>query len=133
MTLPVRLLLMLVILFWFAMGAAFTFAPSQIYPQFFIEPIGVEGMATIRADFGGFFFAGGIMALLGLIQRNETYLYASAILMGSIEAIRALSVALDGMASTTAQNMAVEMIVVVILLFAARKIANSRPEAAKRL
>ena len=133
MTLPVRILLSLVILFWFVMGATFTFAPDQIYPQFFIEPKGVEGLATIRADFGGLFVAGGIMALLGLLQRNEYYLYSSGILMFSIEVIRGLSAIMDGLASTTVQNMAVEMVVVAILFYAARKIAATKPDSVRTL
>ena len=124
MTALVRVLVGLVALFFVVFSARFLLTPEAIAAEFAILPAGVPGLATVRADLGGAFLAVGIFSILGLAQRARPWLYAAAIVVGTIASCRIVGFALDGLNRVTAAPFVVELIMVAILLAGARRLPS---------
>ena len=124
MTALVRVLVGLVALFFVVFSARFLFTPEAIAAEFAILPAGVPGLATVRADLGGAFLAVGIFSILGLAQRARPWLYAAAIVVGTIASCRIVGFALDGLNRVTAAPFVVELVMVAILLVGARRLPS---------
>ena len=83
---------------------------------------GLLGLATLRADVGGFFAAGGLFALAGAIRGEGRLLTPPAVLLGLALAGRLVTVAVDGYAAPMLPPMVIEAVLVAILLFARRRL-----------
>ncbi len=83
---------------------------------------GLLGLATLRADVGGFFAAGGLFALAGAIRGEGRLLTPPALLLGLALAGRVVTVAVDGYAAPMAPPMVIEAVLVAILLIARRRL-----------
>lgn len=83
---------------------------------------GLLGLATLRADVGGFFAAGGLFALAGAIRGEGRLLTPPALLLGLALAGRLVTVAMDGYAPAMLPPMIVEAVLVAILLLARRRL-----------
>jgi hypothetical protein len=84
---------------------------------------GLLGLATLRADVGGFFAAGGLFALAGAIRGEGRLLTPPAVLLGLALAGRLLTVVIDGYTAAMLPPMVVEAVLVAILLLARRRLA----------
>jgi uncharacterized protein DUF4345 len=125
MTAFVRVLVGLVALFFVVFGLRFVLTPEAMAGgDFAILPVGVPGLATVRGDLGGAFLAVGIFAILGLVNRARTWLYAAAIVVGTIAACRIVGFALDGLNRVTLTPFVVEVVMVAILLTGARRLSS---------
>jgi hypothetical protein len=107
-------------LFNLAIGVAFMFAPIALAAAFFIEPVGVQGLATIRADFPGFFIGAAVFALLGAWRADAGPLNVPLLMLALAFFGRCVSLVIDGMAPTAVQPMVVEAVMVALLLTAKR-------------
>jgi len=83
---------------------------------------GLLGLATLRADVGGFFAAGGLFALAGAIQGEGRLLTPPAVLLGLALVGRLVTVAVDGYAAPMLPPMIIEAVLVAILLIARRRL-----------
>jgi hypothetical protein len=111
-----RALIGLVGLFNITIGLGFLLAPEKLAAAFFLTPIGTQGMATLRADFPGFFIGASVFALLGAWSGRSRPLLVPILMLGLAFFGRLVSIAIDGVASTTAQPMIVEAVMLTLLI-----------------
>lgn len=120
MTLLARLLALLAGLFSLAMAAQTYVMPEQAAAALgFTGEFAPLGRNTFRADIGAFFMAAAIFTGLGLAGRPRAFL-AAALLYGLALAGRVLGIVLDGAPAGIAPALAVEAVMVLVLIFAAR-------------
>ena len=115
-----RALIVLVGLFNLAIGLGFLVDPVRLGAAFFLSPNGIQGLATMRADFTAFFVTGGIFALLGAARGRPEPLAVPLILLAIALSARFVSLAADGTSPTAFQPMAAEAVMIAIL-FAGRR------------
>lgn len=92
-------------------------APAEVAAQLGVAASGPLGLATIRADMGGFFAAGGVFGLLAAIMGRGSMLLPSVALIGFALAGRLVAVAMQGFVPEMGPPMAIEA--VLLVLFAA--------------
>ena len=63
-----RVVIGLIAVFNIAIGLGFLLNPAKLAGQFFLSPLGSQGLATLRADFPGFFITGGDHRRLDAVQ-----------------------------------------------------------------
>jgi hypothetical protein len=115
-----RMAVGLVGLFNFLLGLGFLFSPVQLAARFALSPIGTQGLATIRADFPAFFFTGAIFAMVGAWRADAKPLLVPLVLLSFALVGRFVSIAIDGMVSTTFPPMIAEALMIGIILLARR-------------
>ena len=108
------------------LGLAFLVRPEFMASQFFISAIGSQGLATIRADFTGFFLATGGFALWGGWQQRAEPLLVPIVLLGIAFVGRTVSLLLDGIGPQAFPPMIAEAVMVGILVAARRSLGASR-------
>lgn len=96
-------------------GLGFLFAPLIFAPLFYIEPIGSQGLASIRADFGGFFIGGGVFALVGAWRQQARPLLVPMLLLAIALFGRFVSLIVDGMGPGAIPPMVAEAVMLAIL------------------
>lgn len=121
----VRMLVGLVGALNLSVGLAFLFAPARMAKAFYVTPIGVEGMATLRADFPGFFIGAAVFALWAAISSRAEHLVVPLVLLCIVFAGRCVSVALDGSAPNSFPVMAAEAAMIAVLLTALRSLKRA--------
>src|ERR1700751_869808 len=87
----VRIALVLVGLFNLAIGLGFLIDPARLGAAFFLAPNGVQGPATMRADFTAFFATGGAFALLGAVRGRPELLMVPLSLLAIALSARCVS------------------------------------------
>jgi hypothetical protein len=107
-------------------GLGFLFLPLVFAPLFYIEPIGSQGLASIRADFGGFFIGGGVFALLGAWSQRARPLLVPMLLLGIALFGRFVSLIVDGIGPGAIPPMVAEAVMLAIL-FAGWRSFNRAP------
>jgi hypothetical protein len=119
-----RILVGVIALFNIGIGLLFLLKPAEAAVGFFLSPVGIQGLATLRADFPGFFITGGVCALVGALQRDARALLVPMLLLAIALAGRCVSLALDGMAPTALQPMLVEAAMISVLALARRSLGR---------
>ncbi|MEN9932753.1 MAG: hypothetical protein RIS17_1326 [Pseudomonadota bacterium] len=107
-------------LFNIAIGLGFLFDPAGLAGQFFLIPDGAQGMATLRADFPGFFITGGTFALIGAVQKDGRALLVPMLLLLIAITGRAVSLVADGTQPTAWPPMVAEAVMIIVLALARR-------------
>jgi hypothetical protein len=115
-----RLLVAAIALFNIAIGLGFLFNPANFAGQFFLIPDGSQGMATLRADFPGFFITGGSFALIGAAQKDGRALLVPMLLLAIAITGRCVSLIADGAPPTAFPPMVVEAVMILVLALARR-------------
>ncbi len=118
-----RIIIGLVGLFNLAIGLLFLVHPREMAGQFFLDPVGIQGLATIRADFPAFFLTGGLFALIGAWRMQPAPLKVPLALLGIALFGRFVSLAFDGVAPTAFPPMVAEAVMIAILLAGIRAFA----------
>lgn len=118
MTGLLRILVGAIALFNIAIGLMFLANPAGAAVGFFLTPVGSQGLATLRADFPGFFITGGVFALIGAVRGHGQPLQVPLLLLAIALAGRCVSLALDGVAATAYPPMLAEAIMIATLLLA---------------
>jgi len=116
----VRVALVLVGLFNLAIGLGFLIDPARLGAAFFLTPNGVQGLATMRADFTAFFATGGVFALLGAVRGRPELLIVPLGLLAIALSARCVSLAVDGIAPTAFPPMIAEAVMIAILFTGGR-------------
>lgn len=108
------------------LGLAFLVRPEAMAALFYITPIGSQGLATIRADFPGFFVTGGAFALWAVWMRRAEALTVPIALLSLALFGRFVSLILDGVGPSAFPPMIAEGVMIGILVFAMRSFAFRR-------
>ncbi|OYQ29389.1 hypothetical protein CHU93_07780 [Sandarakinorhabdus cyanobacteriorum] len=116
MTMILRVLVAAVGLFNIAIGLLFLFNPAGAAANFFLIPDGSQGMATLRADFPGFFITGGSFALIGALQKDGRALLVPVMLLAIALTGRAVSLVADGIGPDAIPPMVAEAVMISLLL-----------------
>lgn len=116
MTMILRVLIALVALANLAIGLLFLFRPNEAAARFALMPLGIQGLATIRADFPAFFLTGGLFALIGGWRTSARSLLIPITLLGIALFGRCVSLVLDGYVATAVTPMIVELTMLAVLL-----------------
>ena len=90
----------LVGLFNVVLGLGFLIDPAQAGLRFFLDSLGTQGLATMRADFTAFFVTGGAFALIGAWRARREPLLVPLMLLGIAIIGRAISLIADGAPAT---------------------------------
>jgi hypothetical protein len=106
-------------------GLAFLVAPARMAKAFYVTPIGVEGMATLRADFPGFFIGAAVFALWGAISGRTEHMVVPLVLLCIVLAGRCVSLGLDGSTPNSFPVMAAEAAMIAVLLMAIRSLKRA--------
>lgn len=109
--------------FFIGVGLGFLVAPAKLAAGFFVSPLGIQGLATLRADFPGFFIGAGGFALLGTWRADPRPLLVPMLLVGLALFGRVVSILVDGMAPTAIQPMVVEAVTIGVLALGYRRFA----------
>ena len=126
MVVVVRIVLGLIALFFIVFGLRFVLTPDAMAAEFFVSPLGVAGLSTVRADLGGAFVAVGSFIVLGLRSGASHWLYAAAIANGAIAAARIVGLAVDGVVEHAVTATVVEVAFAAMLLIGARRLEQRR-------
>lgn len=126
MRLILTALLFLFGLFNLLLGVGFILDPVGSGTTFNLSPIGVGGLAVLRADFTAFFLVAGGCQLWGGWKRNGDLLLVPALVFGIACTARAISVALDGTYPGFAVPMVVEAVQVILAIAAWRVLPHHR-------
>jgi hypothetical protein len=123
MDMAARGLIGLIAAFFLINGLGFWFNQEAQNAMFALATANDLGKASIRADFGGFFLAVGIMSAMAAWKRCRWSAAGAALLLGLALVGRGVSLAMDGAVPGFAPPMIVEAVCVAILLWA-RKLWN---------
>jgi len=121
----IRAAIALVGIFNLAIGLAFLAAPARLGAQFFLVPAGIQGLATMRADFTAFFVTGGAFALAGAWRGAAEPLAVPLLLLAIALLGRGVGIAVDGVSPAAYGPMIAEAAMIAILL-AGRRILSTR-------
>ncbi|QNQ08868.1 DUF4345 family protein [Sphingomonas alpina] len=120
----IRAAVMLVGLFNLVLGFAFLIRPAEMAAKFFIVPQGIQGLATIRADFAALFVTGGLFALYGAWNRRAAPLAVPIILLAIALTGRCITLIVDGVVPTSFTPMMVEAVMIAVLILGTRAFAT---------
>lgn len=126
MTGILRIAVGLIAVFNIAIGLMFLFNPAGAAANFFLIPDGGQGMATLRADFPGFFITGGTFAMIGALQKDRQALLVPMLLLAIAITGRCVSLVADGVGPQAIPPMVAEAVMIAVLALARRAMA-ARP------
>ena len=115
-----RGLICLIGIFNILIGVGFLFLPSKLAEAFFLTPVGTEGLATLRADFPGFFIGAALFALAGAIRNQAAPLLVPLVMLTIALVGRCVSALTDGFVTGSAAPMIVELVMITILFIGYR-------------
>jgi len=122
----IRAAIALVGSFNLAIGLAFLIDPARLGATFFLLPAGIQGLATMRADFTAFFMTGGAFALYGAWRGRSEPLTVPLLLLAIALIGRCIGIAVDGASPTAHEPMIAEAAMIAILLAGRRILSTSR-------
>jgi hypothetical protein len=118
---PLRLAVIAVGLLNIGLGLMFLVRPEWMAAQFYLTPVGSQGLATIRADFTGFFLTGGAFALLA-VRLGRTDALAVPVMLLSVALFgRFVSLIFDGVSASAFPPMILEAVMIGILYASMRR------------
>ncbi|MFZ4688239.1 MAG: DUF4345 family protein [Polymorphobacter sp.] len=120
-----RIVIGLVGLLNIALGLGFLLQPARMAADFALSPIGSQGLASLRADFTGFFIGAAVFALIGAWRADPKPLLVPLLMLGLALTGRAVSLGLDGVGPQALPPMFIELVMLVLLLLARRSFARS--------
>jgi hypothetical protein len=120
----IRAAVMLVGLFNLVLGFAFLIRPADMAGKFFIAAHGVQGLATIRADFTALFVTGGLFALYGAWNRRAAPLAVPIVMFAIGLTGRCVTIIADGAVPTSVTPMIVEAVMIAVLILGTRAFAT---------
>jgi len=123
-----RILIGLVVIFNLLLGAGFLFSPARMAALFFLSPDGVQGLATLRADFSSFFIAAALFAFYGAWKAHAAPLLAPLAMFAIAFIGRCIGLISDGVTPTAFTPMVVEAVMMAILLAGWRSFSRTSPQ-----
>jgi hypothetical protein len=108
------------------LGLLFLLLPEWMGAEFYITPIGSQGLATIRADFPGFFLTCGGFAMWGALMRYADEQRVPIVLLSIALFGRVVSLILDGAGPSALPPMILEAVMIAILITGMRRFGYRR-------
>lgn len=116
MTMVLRALVGIAGLLAVLVAARMWMAPEEAAAQLGVAATGPLGLASIRADMGGFFGAGGVFALAAAFKGRGGLLVAPVVLIGLALTGRLVAVAMNGFVPEMGPPMAIEAVLLVLFV-----------------
>lgn len=129
MNIILRSLIGLVGLFNLSLGIGFLFSPAPMAALFFLSPDGVQGLATLRADFSSFFLTASFLAFYGAWKLCAAPLLVALGMFAIALSGRAIGLVMDGVTPTAFTPMIAEMVMISILLLGALRFRTQSAKA----
>jgi len=114
MTMVLRVVVGVVGILGLLIAARMWMAPVELASQLGVAPAGPLGVATIRADMGGFFGGAGVFALIAAFKGRGGLLIVPLVLVGIALSGRILTVVLNGFTQDMGPPMAIEAVLLVV-------------------
>ena len=102
----------------FALGARSMFMPANMGDAVGLTPVGTPGLSEIRSVLGGFFFACVAMIIFGLAADETIWFLAVATLMAAAALGRLVGIATDGLDNKVLPPLLIEVVIGGLLLIA---------------
>ncbi|HEY4344700.1 MAG TPA: DUF4345 family protein [Parvibaculum sp.] len=112
-------------LFSLAMGGMAWASPVQLGAMLGLGALSPLGLNALRADLGSFFLAAAIACALALFAKRPNWLWGAALLYGLAVTARLVGIIVDGAPEGVASAMIVELVLVALLVFGAKKIPSA--------
>lgn len=96
-------------LFFMALGLGFWIRPELAAGRLHLAAVGLEGLATLRADLGGLFVGLGLLSLAAVWTRRRDLALAGALVLAAIALGRLIGVAASGWSSAVLLPLAIEL------------------------
>ena len=125
MAVVLKALVGVVALLFALLGVRWMFMPASVAGELGIVLGSAEALNTARGDLGGMFLAAAGLCAMGLRSGDGRWLQAVAAVVGCVALGRLVGIALDGFSATAGMSIAVELVMVAILVSAARQPAAS--------
>lgn len=109
------------------LGVGFWAAPELLAQGFGLEPLGVIGLSTLRADLAGLFLALSGLVLAGVYARRRALLIAAALMLGAAVVGRGIGWVATGSPAGLATTLPVEIGCFLVLLLHVRAMPNDPP------
>jgi len=111
-------------LFSLAMGLMAFMSPEQLGTALGMGALSPIGVNSMRADLGSFFLASAIACALALFAGRASWLWGAALLYAIAVIGRFVGIIVDGAPEGIAQPVIIELVLVAMLVFAARTLAR---------
>jgi hypothetical protein len=113
-----------------ALGAVgFMFSPEAMEAQFSVVASRVDGMGTLRGDLGGLFLTLAVFTLYGSRPGKSAWLAVPVVFMIAVLFGRTVHILIDGLSEPAIRSVVVEIIALVVLEAARRKLGTDKAEA----
>jgi len=110
-------------------AAGFIFAPEAMEAQFSVVASRIDGMGTLRGDLGGLFLTLAVFTLAGSRPGKSAWLAVPVVFMLAVLFGRTVHILLDGLSEPAIRSTVVEIIALVILEAARRKLVTDKVES----
>jgi ribonuclease Z len=121
-----RLLIGLVGLLFLLLGIGFYTFPDLLGAAFLIQPLSLQGLNSLRGDFGGVFLGMSVFCLLGAATGRRRWPAVAITFLALIASGRLLSFALDGFSAVGLQSLIIEIVLLSILTASTIVISRGR-------
>lgn len=109
-------------------AAGFMFSPDAMEAQFSVVASGVDGMGTLRGDLGGLFLTLAIFTLYGSRPGKSAWLAVPVVFMLAVLFGRTVHILIDGLSQPAIRSTVIEIIGLVLLETARRKLVSDQTE-----
>ncbi len=110
------------------LGARWMFTPEAMASESGLVLNGLPALSLARADLGGFLLGSGLLCVLGLRAGQSPLLNAAAFLVGAVAVGRTIGLVVDGFDADMAVLIGIEVVMVAVLVLAARQGAPASAE-----
>ena len=110
-------------------AVGFMFSPDAMEAQFSVVASRVDGMGTLRGDLGGLFLTLAVFTLYGSRPGKSAWLAVPVVFMLAVLFGRSIHILVDGLSEPAIRSTVVEIIALVILEAARRKLGTDKGEA----
>jgi hypothetical protein len=118
-----RVLIVLFATLFLVLGLRWLVDPAGAAAELGMTLMDGIGRSSQIGDVGALFIGGGIMMLYALVSGNRAWFYAPALVMGLVAVLRVLAWLVQD-AALAPQMIAVEVVVTLLLLFAAPRLSR---------
>ncbi|MES1989598.1 MAG: DUF4345 family protein [Pseudomonadota bacterium] len=125
MILAARIGVALAGLFSLLMGVQAFLTPVELGQMLGLGALSPLGQNALRADIGSFFLVSAAAAALALFAKRPHWLYGAALLYGLAVTGRLIGVLVEGAPEGVAMPMLVELVLVALFVFGAKKLPSA--------
>ena len=110
-------------------AVGFMFSPEAMEAQFSVVASRVDGMGTLRGDLGGLFLTLAVFTLYGSRPGKSAWLAVPVVFMLTVLLGRTVHILIDGLSEPAIRSTVIEIIGLVLLEAARRKLDTDKVES----